>query len=196
MNNITKRIEELTEQINQKFTNWSFVGSIVDWYYLKGQILIKDFDIVTSDPFEPTYNSPFWGPRTSFVCMSRTVDVFQDTPTATKIPTIEEHLENLRWLESYDTKRADKYRKLIDHYESVINPAPPVSVVSSVCPHRGIQTRTLDQFICKTKTTTLDIYQCNLFEKECTHRKVCSKQDPEILICVGCKREKDGIHIQ
>lgn len=189
-----KIFERITEHINQRFTNWSFIGSIVDLYYLKN-VAIKDFDIVTSDPFEPTYISDFWGPRTSFKCMSRVVDVFQDTPTATKFPTIEEHLENLRWLVSYDTNRAEKYQQLIDIYTKPIS-QPVIKLQTKqtkvkqlpVCPNLGEQVETMICNICSGgKGSIKPVFSCSLHGK-CTPRQVRHAQKGlyGIHVCLGC----------
>jgi len=183
---VEKKLNEIIELVDQQFTSWSFVGSIVDWYYMKGNRAISDFDIVTDEPFIPKYTSPLWGPRTSFMCLGRSVDVFADTPSATNIPTIEEHLENLRWLQSNDLKRADKYTELILMYENWDKPATQVfKPTNHVCTHRGEQLRIITSTKCNKITN--EVYSCGLYNKECVQRKLCDEHDPEILVCVGCQ---------
>jgi hypothetical protein len=186
-------IERLTEIINQRFANWSFVGSIVDWHYFDGQVVIKDFDIITSDQFEPTHICPTLGPRTSFRALGHTVDVFQEEPTEAKIPTIEQRITKLEWLITTHPHRREKCEELIRKYQQLragTLGAKPAKKTSSVpvatCPHRGPQLRTITSAICSKKTIDLPVYACGLYGGECVHRQVCSNHDPAIRICVGC----------
>jgi len=182
-------IDTITNHINQRFTNWSFIGSIVDLYYLKN-IMVKDFDIITDEPFEPKHDG-FWGPRTSFSCMGRLVDVFQDTPTSTKIPTIEEHLENLRWLVTFDTNRADKYLSLIERYENLQTPkVKQTKQVKElpVCQFLGEQVETMLCNVCgEGKGQEKPVFSCSIHCK-CTPRQVRhgQKQLYDVHVCFGC----------
>jgi hypothetical protein len=188
-------IERLTEEINKRFTNWSFVGSIVDWYYFDGQVVIKDFDIVTSDQFEPTHVCPTLGPRISFRALGRTVDVFAGEPGPVKMQSIEDRLSKIIWLITYGNQsRRSKYQQLLDRYDRMLK-SPQTAKKSTpeptTCPYRGPQLRTITSAICSKKTIDLPVYSCGLFGGECVHRQVCSDHDPAIRICVGCRREID-----
>lgn len=112
-------ISNLTNLINERFDNWMFVGSIVDWYYFPNKFMIKDFDIVTSDHFEPTYVGPKLGPRYSFTALGRTVDVFVGEPTG-RIETPQQRLEKLKWLCEIFPHKIDKYEPRIRMYEELL----------------------------------------------------------------------------
>lgn len=181
-------LEELTAIINERFTNWQFVGSIVDWHYLDGQVWVKDFDIRTSDPFEPTYVSEVLGPRYSFAALGRRVDVFAGQPTGW-IETPEERVGTIRWLMGlYPDKRA-KYEDLLQRYARLQSPQAPVVQLAKSCPHRGDQVETIICDQCgQGKGQPKPVYSCALHGR-CTHRlerRGQESQDPPIRTCIGC----------
>lgn len=187
-------IERLSEEIDKRFTNWSFAGSVVDWHYFGGQVLIKDFDIVTSDPFNPMKISRVFGPMTSFVALGRTVEVFRDEPSATRMPTIEQRIEKLNQLMALIPGWREKCELLILKYRQLQSgtPVSRISTVVPVCPYRGEQTRTIIHATCKKRTIDVPVYSCGLFGGECVHRKYCEDHDPALRVCVGCPRELDS----
>ena len=195
-------IEKLTDIINQRFTNWSFVGSIVDWYYFNGQVLIKDFDIITSDPFEPDYISSVLGPRMSFKAMGRNVDVFQEEPTETKMPTIEQRITKLEWVISILPHRREKCESLIERYRKLGTKKPqprkpkPTTQVKQVkqlpvCKFLGEQIETIVCNVCgEGKGQNKSVYACSIHGK-CTPRQVRhgQKRLNGIHVCLGCEEE-------
>lgn len=177
-------LEKLTAIINERFTNWQFVGSIVDWYYFDGQIWVKDFDIVTSDPFEPTYVSPIFGPRYSFRSLGRAVDVFAGEPTGW-IETPDERVAKLHWLMDLYPSKREKYERLISAYGRLGKVVAPQSTTKT-CPHRGPQLRTMTSDLCGTRGHAIPVYSCEI-HGECTHRQACRGQDSSVVICIGCE---------
>jgi hypothetical protein len=180
-------IERLTNEIDTKFTNWAFRGSVVDWFYFNGQVVIKDFDVVTSDPFEPSKVCPFWGPRMGWRFLGRSVDVFHEPDPGPRMQTIEARIERLKWLIEHIPNRAEKYQGLLDRYSLLSLPQGgglALPVLKS-CPNRGDQIRTMTSDLCGSKGKDMPVYAC-LIHGECTHSKVCRAQDDSVAICVGC----------
>jgi len=186
-------IENLTDEINRLgYKHWSFAGSIVDWYYFAGQIMVKDFDIITSDSFEPKYTCPTFGPRTSHRFMGRAIDVFGGEPSPTIMPTIDERIEKIKWLQTIYADRQDRYELLLQRYEAIKNGEPITSPrteqtsriqPAKSCTHRGEELRTMTSDLCGTRGHQLPVYACGL-HGECTHRQICHRQ--EVRACVGC----------
>jgi hypothetical protein len=180
-------LEKLEPYISAKFQNWQFIGSIVDWHYFGGQIMIKDFDIRTSDPFEPNYVCPEFGPRYSFPAMGRTVDVFSGQVTG-RIESIGERVGTLHWLIKVYPDRKERYERLIRRYEKLQQTSGGLSTIgieSKSCPHRGDQVRTMTSDLCGSRGQNLPVFSCAI-HGECTHSQVCRGQDPAVRICVGC----------
>ena len=190
-------IDKITAEVDTRFKNWAFRGSIVDWYYFNGQVIIKDFDIVTSDPFEPGHVCDFWGPRMSWTFMRRAIDVFADPNPGPRMQTIEGRMETLRWLAEKFPSRADSNLAMLARYQqlhktnfrpipvaSVSNPQPKVE-----CKHRGGPVLTIICDQCGNgKGQEKPVYECRLHGL-CTHRlerRGQEQQTPPIHVCVGC----------
>jgi hypothetical protein len=186
-------LERIATEVDTRFQVWAFRGSLVDWHYFDGQVMVKDFDIVTSDPFEPQHVCHFWGPRMSWKFMGRSIDVFYEADPGPRMQTIEARVERLKWLIEKIPTRADKYREILARYEApppVRQARPGVKIAndpspSKSCPHRGEQLRTMTSDLCGTRGHNLPVYSCAV-HGECTHRQVCKGQDAAVKICVGC----------
>jgi hypothetical protein len=176
-------LDTLAEIIDQRFQNWMFVGSLVDWHYFDGQVIVKDFDIVTSDPFDPKYVCPILGPRYSFPALGRSVDVFRGNPTA-RIETVEQRVTKLKWISEIYPHRREKCERLIERYAELTT-INSVVIHKKNCGHRGEQIRTMTSDICGSRGQDLPVYSCAV-HGECTHRQVCKGQDASVKICLGC----------
>ena len=172
-------IERISAEVDTRFRSWAFRGSLVDWHYFDGQVLIKDFDIVTSDPFEPAYVCPTYGPRFHWKFMGRAIDVFYEADPGPRMQTIEARVERIKWLATKYPDRQTKYQDLLERYARLQDPQ------RKSCPHRGDQLRTMTSDLCGTRGHNLPVYSCEL-HGECTHRQVCKGQDEAVKICVGC----------
>jgi len=177
-------LDRIAAEVDTRFQVWAFRGSLVDWHYLDGQVMVKDFDIVTSDPFEPQHVCHFWGPRMSWKFMGRSIDVFYEVDPGPRMQTIEERVAKLKWLIEKIPSKATKYQELLGRYARLLNPGQVVAPIKS-CPHRGDQVRTMTSDLCGTRGHNLPVYSCAVYG-ECTHRQVCKGQDPAVKICVGC----------
>ena len=172
-------LDRIAEEVDKRFNVWAFRGSLVDWHYFSGQVLIKDFDIVTSEPFEPNYVCEFWGPRLSWRFLGRSIDVFHDDNIGARMQTIESRVERIKWLrEKFPDKQA-KYDDLLSKYASINMPK------TKSCEHRGDQLRTMRSDICGQRGHDIPVYACGL-HGECTHRQACHGQDPSVRVCIGC----------
>jgi hypothetical protein len=179
-------IERISAEVDTRFRNWAFRGSIVDWHYLDGQVMVKDFDIVTADPFEPDYACPTYGPRFHWKFIGRAIDVFYEADPGPRMQTIEARVERIKWLATKYPDRQTKYQDLLERYAKLLNPDPMFTKpISRTCPHRGGQLRTMTSDLCGTRGHNLPVFSCEL-HGECTHRQVCKGQDVSVKICVGC----------
>jgi hypothetical protein len=119
-------LDKITAEVSTKFTNWAFRGSIVDWYYFNGQVIVKDFDIVTSDPFEPTTVCSYYGPRVSWNFLGRAIDVFHEPEPGPRMQTIEGRIERLRLISETYPHRRDKSLAMIERYLKLQSAGPQV----------------------------------------------------------------------
>jgi len=172
-------LDRIAAEVDTRFQNWAFRGSLVDWHYLDGQVMVKDFDIVTSDPFEPQHVCHFWGPRMSWKFMGRSIDVFYEVDPGPRMQTIEERVSRIKWLLGKYPDRQAKYHDLLERYAKLQQVRP------KSCPHRGEQLRTMTSDLCGTRGHNLPVYSCAV-HGECTHRQVCKGQDAAVKICIGC----------
>jgi hypothetical protein len=187
-------IDKLTMEMNSRFTNWAFRGSIVDWYYLNGQVIIKDFDVVTSDSFEPDRVCPFWGPRKSWTFMGKEIDLFFEENPGPTMQTVEDRVAKLHWMVEHYPHRQEKYQLIIDKYSRlqprrIEQPTPPTqpTIISKSCPQRSKEpVRLMTSDLCGSRGKDLPVYSCSI-HGECTHGKVCKAQDPSVKICIGCE---------
>jgi len=191
-------LNKIAAEVDTRFKDWAFRGSVVDWHYFDGQVIIKDFDIVTSDPFEPQHVCHFWGPRMSWKFMGRSIDVFHEADPGPRMQTIESRVARLRWLMERAPQRAEKCADLISRYEklksSIVSPSVSLPVVPSssptTCRHRGGRVSTIICDQCgQGKGQEKPVYEC-LLHGLCTHRlekRGQEQQTPPIHICVGCE---------
>jgi hypothetical protein len=175
-------IEMITAEVDTRFTNWAFRGSLVDWHYLDGQVLVKDFDIVTSDPFEPNFVCPFWGPRMTWKYLGRHIDVFAEAEPGPRMQAVESRVEKIKWLLKKYPDRRTKYEDLLARYARLANPKQHAA---ATCQHRGDQIRTMTSDLCGSRGHEIPVYSCSI-HGECTHRQACRGQDPSVRICLGC----------
>lgn len=185
-------LEQLTAEIDTRFSVWAFRGSLVDWHYFGGQVLIKDFDIVTADPFEPFDVSPVYGPRMWWRFMGRTIDVFAEPDPGPRMQTIEGRVARLHWLIEHVPANADKYRQTLERYARLQSPGPPTApphTPTKTCPHRGPQLLTIICDQCgQGKGQPKPVHSCAV-HGQCTHRlerRDQTSQDPPIHVCIGC----------
>lgn len=189
--------ESLIEILNTRYKRWSFVGSIVDFYHFDGQVMIKDFDVLTDDVGNPgDLRDRLLALREQFIWKGRRVEVFQGTPTEGMFQTPEERIETLKQLIVLYPNRAEKCQALIERYNAK-RKLPTKSPVSTVvftenksCPHRGDQVDTIKCDQCSQgKGKMKPVYACAVHGR-CTHRLEQRGQDRldlPVWICVGCK---------
>jgi hypothetical protein len=184
--------ESLIALLNSKYKRWSFTGSIVDWHYFDGQVVIKDIDVITSDYGELDFDQSMRAERDQFRWRGKVVEVFRGTPSEGMFETPEERIEKLELVAKVFPYRAEKCRRVIERYRGGSGAVVGTSgkrrreTSPTTCPHRGPQLRTITSAICLKKTIDLPVYACGLYGGECVHRQVCSNHDPAIRICVGC----------
>lgn len=171
-------LDRIAEEVDKRFKIWAFRGSIVDWHYLDGQVLIKDFDIVTSENFEPDYVCPVWGPRLSWKFLGRSIDVFYEQNVGLRIQPINERIERIKWLREKFPKHQDKYNKVLEQYAKRER--------AKGCQHRGEQIRTMTSDLCGQRGHNIPVYSCAL-HGECTHGQACKGQDKSVRICITCE---------
>lgn len=183
-------LKSLIDQLNDRFERWSFVGSIVDWYYLPNRVKFKDIDVITDHPFIATYakNDPLFGERCGFRWQKRPVEVFRGEPFESMFQPKEHRIAYLKELVA-KAPNQQKYRISLERYAVPVKQALTAKSTSYPCPYRGDQVRTITSVVCKKKTIDLPVYSCGLYGGECVHRQVCHDHDPAIRICVGCPRE-------
>jgi len=173
-------LDRIAAEVDTRFRNWAFRGSLVDWHYLDGQVMVKDFDIVTADPFEPTYVCDFWGPRMSWKFMGRSIDVFYEADPGPRMQTVEGRIARLKWLIEKIPSKAAKYQAVLARY---------AAIKGISCHHRGEQVSTVLCDQCgQGKGQLKPVYSCSIHGL-CTHRLERSNQkhlDPPIHTCVGC----------
>lgn len=177
-------LDMIAAEVDTRFRDWAFRGSLVDWHYLDGQVLVKDFDIVTSDHFDPTIIDPYYGPRMMWTFLGRPIDVFYEPDVGPRMQTIEARVERLRLIAETYPHRRDKALATIERYRRLQQPQPLVQLAKT-CHHRGDQLRTMTSDICGTRGHAIPVYACQL-HGECTHRQACRGQDASVRICVGC----------
>jgi hypothetical protein len=127
-------LNQIAAEVDTRFNNWAFRGSLVDWYYLDGQVMVKDFDIVTSDPFEPTAICNYYGPRMSWKFMGRSIDVFYEAEPGPRMQTIEGRVERLRLIAETYPHRRDKSIELIQRYRKLQADPMFTKPISRTCP--------------------------------------------------------------
>jgi hypothetical protein len=151
-------------------------------------VLIKDFDIVTSDPFEPAYVCPTYGPRFHWKFMGRAIDVFYESDPGPRMQTIEARVERIKWLATKYPDRQTKYQDLLDRYARLLNPGQVVASPKS-CQHRGDQVATITCDQCgQGKGQAKPVYACAIHGR-CTQRlerRGQESQDPPVRTCIGC----------
>jgi hypothetical protein len=177
----------ITDEVDKRFKNWAFRGSLVDWHYFNGNVIVKDFDIVTSDLFEPSRVCPLYGPRMSWRFIGRAVDVFYEAEVGQRMQSIEDRVARLQWLAQHYPHRAEKSRLMIERYKSRNHIAEPREMVT--CQHRGEQIDVIRCDQCgQGRGQMKPVYACAIHGR-CTHRLEQRGQrsaETPTEVCIGC----------
>jgi len=180
-------LQLVTDEVDRRFKKWAFRGSLVDWHYFDGQVIVKDFDIVTSDSFEPIRVCPLYGPRMSWRFLGRAVDVFYELEPGPRMQPIDERVARLEWLAKHYPHRAEKSHRMIDRYRKRTHIGDATEMVT--CQHRGEQIGTIRCDQCgQGKGQMKPVYACAIHGR-CTHRleqRGQQSQEVPTLICIGC----------